>query len=106
MSFSCINHGWNHLLNPCPLCFSGGTYTSSGSSDSLVGITGAHYQDMKTQLAAKDAEIARLKDRIEWLKTSMEMGIRTLELGDKNPKRKTVKLLEDALAADDQAGGG
>ena len=35
MSFSCANHGWAHIYQPCPMCHPVHTYVSSGTSLAL-----------------------------------------------------------------------
>jgi hypothetical protein len=38
--FTCYNHGWNHLINPCPICHPPGTLTTSSTQIDLHNIAG------------------------------------------------------------------
>ncbi len=64
MSYQCANHGWFHLINPCPQCQSPASASGGASYQGLVGIDLQSWREINQRVQALEAEVKLLKERL------------------------------------------
>jgi len=68
MSFNCTKHGWQHLLNACPDCY---TVTASNMASSLITSVKGDLIE-KSLYDAKVKECEELKEKIRSLQCQLD----------------------------------
>ena len=76
MSFSCSNHGWSHLLNPCPWCFQ---HSMSGDATDISKVTFTKEQALNLAVETWKAREACWNRELEQLRSKLSAAEKEIE---------------------------
>ena len=81
MSFECIQHGWRHLFNSCPLCSTQTItteYTGGGTSPTRVWPTKAYecvHIDLRERVCTLEQQLTTLREALKRSYTALQYEI-------------------------------
>lgn len=97
MSFRCGEHGWSHLLNPCPSC---GTFSAASGTgpDALIGVTASSYQALQARMKELEAYVVRDAKAIKHYQDECNKLREIIKSGHENTVRLLNKSDQEILA--------